>query len=138
MNAKELIAELSRYDEESEVSICAAEYSLVGQKTGFKIEFLGRVESVLLDARVDQHILIVMEQDDSQPAKKVETKTILSCEEFDNLKKRIRKEIAEECRRDVDKELSALIGETSISWRNEFEEFHKDSTERILKIIRGD
>ena len=129
MNAKELIVELSRYDDESEVSVCAAEYSLVGPKTGFKIEFLGRVESVLLDARVDQHVLIVMEQDGNRPEKKVETKTILSCEEFDNLKKRIRKEMAEECRDAVYKEID------SITISCESREF---ASERILKIIRGD
>lgn len=80
----------------------------------------------------------VLDAIDYRHAKKVETKTILSYEEFDNLKKRIRKEIAEECKNDINIELSDLIGETSISWRNEFEKFHKDSTERILKIIRGD
>jgi len=97
------------------------------------------VQSFLKNALIDSRNVIkemskeiikdIIDAIDSRPAKKVETKTILSCEEFDNLKKRIRKEMAEECRDAVYKEID------SITISCESREF---ASERILKIIRGD
>ena len=121
------------------------------------------VQSFLKNALIDSRNVIkemskeiikdIIDAIDSRPAKKVETKTILSCEEFDNLKKRIRKEMAEEIIGDEtlnsifkdEKNLNSydlsIIYDSVLYFRESatiLRDEEKVSIEKILKIIRSD
>ena len=120
------------------------------------------VQSFLKNALIDSRSVIkemskeiikdVLDSIDSRPAKKVETKTILSCEEFDNLKKRIRKEMAEEIignetlnsifkdEKKLNRYDLSLIYDSVLYFRETaaiLRDEEKVSIEKILKIIRG-
>ncbi len=105
------------------------------------------VQSFLKNALIDSRNVIkemskeiikdIIDAIDSRPAKKVETKTILSCEEFDNLKKRIRKEMAEECHIPI-YEIILLIYEKTYMSEKDASIHRQSCLDSILKIIRGD
>lgn len=105
------------------------------------------VQSFLKNALIDSRNVIkemskeiikdIIDAIDSRPAKKVETKTILSCEEFDNLKKRIRKEMAEECHI-LTYEIILLIYEKTYMSEKDASIHSQSCLDSILKIIRGD